>query len=188
MGEFSFTKAIPDGTNVMNILGDRKIRLYIPEAIQKLDKYHRKEIRGTYDNYGRITENQSGRVYDVHELLAVWNADAPYGDLDQTVKDFLRPIDGDNPIMPTDSGWGETSHTDDNRIIGIDLFFFRKKLPYTLKMMGYKIVPNHDTYETIDGESYSDPNQGWNALSYEEWEELHNRYKNAEPVGRGYVR
>lgn len=188
MGEFSFTKAIPDGTNVMNILADRKVRLYIPEEIRKLDKYHRKEIRGIYDNYGRITENGTRRVYDVYELLAVWNADMPYGDLDQTVKDFLLPIDSDNPIMPTDSEWG--SHTDENRNYGIDLFFFRKNLKYPLKIMGWKIVPNHNTYETIDGESYSDPNQGWSVFSYDEWFDMMKQYTNTEenPRKRTYVR
>ena len=154
MGSFSFTKADWLHTRVANIQSNAPFKFLIPAV------YGGGCIRDRYRDYGDLESKDA--AYDMYELVAFWNADMPYGS--GTVKDYLV-YDGEfNPMKQVDN------NTFDNRLIGINIACHAidvDKLKYPLKLVSARYT---GTYETCLGRSYSDPNQGWDVLTWSSWE------------------
>lgn len=154
MGSFSFTKADWLHTRVANIQSNAPFKFLIPAV------YGGGCIRDRYRDYGDLESKDA--AYDMYELVAFWNADMSYGS--GTVKDYLV-YDGEfNPMKQVDN------NTFDNRLIGINIACHAidvDKLRYPLKLVSARYT---GTYETCLGRSYSDPNQGWDALTWSSWE------------------
>ena len=167
MGHFSFTKA--DGlTKTANVVMNAPYKLLVPSEFRGVEG----AIQDSYSGFGKLGQNDAGDpLYDIHELLAFWNADLPltkrcaqlaglHGKVDTLavgppVKYALRYM-GAFPKMKTVDG-----DTDWNRNIGIALFHEAEEgaihLIYPLKLVS---ASYGGTYEECQGMSISDPNQG----------------------------
>lgn len=146
MGSFSWMKA-DTLTNVANILEGAPFKCLIPK------EYGGGFIKDHYQDYGYLGHDNEQREYDMYELLAFWNYDAPYKS--GKVLDYLQ-FTGEFPTMKKID-----DYTDDNRIIGIDIGCYDHdvnllRFPLKLVSCTYK-----GTYEDCTGRSYSDPEQGW---------------------------
>ena len=153
MGSFSFTKA-DRLTKIANILEDKPFKLLIPL------RFGGGFIKDRYQGYGRIGIKEDGSPrYDMYELLAFWNASG------QNRERLL--YDGEFPMLKEiDDTTGR------NRSIGIDMGCYdgqvdRLEFPLKLVSASYK-----GTYEDCPGRSYSDPNQGWDKLSWDEFDRI----------------
>ena len=159
MGCFSWTYANRD-TEVANIMDGNYYKMLIPK------EYGGGAIKDSYRGYGRIgrvKENNQIELYDMYEVLAFWNAEMPYKD--GKVKDYLK-YEGDSlpDLKPIDGD------TDANRLIGIQIGCYDRdinKLKYPLKLVTRYY---EGSYESCQGRSYGDPNQGWYPLSWDEFE------------------
>lgn len=170
MGSFSFTKADWLHTRVANIQSNAPFKFLIPAV------YGGGCIKDRYRDYGDLESKDA--AYDMYELVAFWNADMPYGS--GTVKDYLV-YDGEfNPMKQVDN------NTFDNRLIGINIACHAidvDKLKYPLKLVSARYT---GTYETCLGRSYSDPNQGWDVLTWKRWEHG-NLYHKRKSIPTGKV-
>lgn len=151
MGSFSWTKA-DELTKVANIVCYKPFKFLIPK------EFGGGFIKDYYQDYGELGTKPDGTPkYDMYELLAFWNADCtlPSG---TTVRAELK-YDGDFPLMKEID-----ENTIHNRNLGIDIGCYSRqidKLKYPLKLVSASFT---GTYESCDGVSYGDPNQGCSPL------------------------
>lgn len=157
MGSFSWTKADYHNTQEANVREGKSFKFLIPA------EFGGGFIKDKYRDYGDLGyAKEENERWDMYELLAIWNADMPYKD--GKVRDYLK---GNISAMKR---YDADTYT--NRLIGIEIGCYADqidKLKYPLKLVSasYK-----GTYEECEGRSYGDPNQGWGALSWEEWERI----------------
>lgn len=146
MGCFSFIKA-EQSTKIANIQENASFKFLIPKEFGGgfiIDKY-----RG----YGRLSDGTN--EYDMYELLAIWNKEQlPFrGDELEGDIGSLKPID---------------RFTNNNRCLGIDIGCYShqiNRLKYPLKLVSARYK---GTYEDCGGRSYTDPNQGWSPLYWDD--------------------
>lgn len=163
MGSFSFLKA--DGlTKVANIVNNKPYKFLIPA------KYGGGYIKTYYSDYGEIKITVDGKevVYDMYEILAVWNhlwleekgchVDLTYDEI--TIPAITR--DGKEGVHKVVNFLPKISDkTTFNRGFGIQLEFSKDYLnplvfPLKLVSCSYK-----GTYEDCEGVSLPDPEQGY---------------------------
>lgn len=157
MGYFSFTKADVHNTKVANIRFNDSFKCLIPR------EFGGGFILGVnYNGYGDITD-ETGNTYDLNELVAMWNGDAPYND--GKVRDYLLGVPEGCYLKTQDE------FTDNNRSIGIAIgcyFDEINKLKYPLKIVSLSYKGD---YESLLSMSYSDPNQGGYSLTWKAYDE-----------------
>ena len=159
MGSFSWLKA-DTLTKVANVREGHPFKFLVPI------EFGGGFIQEKYQGYGYLGVKPDGTPkYDMYELLALWNMDSiiPYTD-GVKVKDEFK-YDGELPAMKEID-----QYTDKNRSLGIDIGCYKNqinKLKYPLKLVS---ASYRGCYETCEGRSYGDPNQGWGALYREEIE------------------
>lgn len=167
MGHFSFTKA-DSLTKTANIVMEAPAKCLVPYEFGGAAE----TIRGTYDGFGRLVQKgNDAPAYDMHELMALWNADMPlteacvrhlglHGDTSSVsvgapVRESLR-YTGSFPMLKMADG-----DTDWNRSIGIALEHEAEegtiRLAYPLKLVSASYTGD---YERCPGASISDPDQG----------------------------
>lgn len=153
MGSFSWTKA-DRLTKVANVVGEKPFKLLIPK------EFGGGYIKDHYQDYGRVGLTRDLQPkYDMFELLAFWNAEGE--DREKLL------YDGEFPLMKEID-----QYTNKNRTIGINMGSYDYEvdtLKYPLKLVSasYK-----GTYEDCEGRSYSDPNQGFTSLSWDEHDRI----------------
>ena len=167
MGCFSWTKADRNTKNA-NIIYGQSFKMLIPK------EFGGGYIKDHYRDYGDIsgvlkdsTSNLNNQTLscDMYELIAFWNHDLIYYD-GSSVKDFLHYDKSQEfPFLKT-----KDVDTEHNRQFGIEIGCDDEKaikLKYPLKL----VSPNNkSTYEECEMISFYDPNQGWNALSWKQYE------------------
>lgn len=167
MGYFSFTKA-DNLTQTANIVMETSAKCLVPYEFGGAEA----TIQGVYDGFGKLEKKDiDAPAYDMHELLAFWNADMPlteacarllglHGDTSSVsigapIKTALR-YTGSFPMLKMVDG-----DTDWNRSIGIALEHEAEegaiRLKYPLKLVSASYTGD---YERCPGASISDPNQG----------------------------
>lgn len=164
MGSFSFLKA-DNLTKIANIVYNKPYKFLIPA------KYGGGYIKACYSDYGeiKITVDGEEAVYDMYEILAVWNhlLLKENGCHVELTYDMIR--------IPNKEGFHKvvnflpkiSEKTNHNRNLGLDLEFsgdYFNPLVFPLKLVScsYK-----GTYEKCEGVSIADPNQGFPALKRE---------------------
>lgn len=135
MGQFSWLKA-DDLTQVANITYNAIIKVLIPL------EFGGGFIKGAYNGYGRI-QSQNGNVYDLHELLYLWNEN------NNNKKDRkLNPLKTVDEEFTDDNSWNGICINTDANIVD---------LKYPLKL----VSASYDgTYEDLDMISFNCPWQG----------------------------
>lgn len=139
MGSFSWNKA-DNLTQVENIAYNKPFKLLIPK------EFGGGFIKDKYQDYGYVGTKENGEpMYDLYELLALWNNQAVKWN-EGEVKPLMKQID---------------EHTRFNRGLGINIGCYdeqvlRLKYPLKLVSASYK-----GTYEQMQGVSFSDPDQGF---------------------------
>lgn len=169
MGSFSWLKA-ERTTKVANIMEGKPFKFLIPE------EFGGGFIKDLYQDFGLLgTKEDSEPKYDVYELLALWNYNGPnmitdkYWDNEsrsskEVTFDFsqfpkMKEID---PI-----------YTDILRGMGIEMAYDLwngrpvKDLKYPLKFVS---ASYNKTYEETEGQSVSDPNQGWWPYTWDDYD------------------
>lgn len=164
MGSFSFLKA-DNLTKIANIVYDKPYKFLIPA------KYGGGYIKAYYSDYGeiKITVDGEEAVYDMYEILAVWNhlllekngchVDLTYDMIRIPNKEGFHKVVNFLPKI--------SEKTNHNRSLGLDIEFsddYFSPLVFPLKLVScsYK-----GTYEKCEGVSIADPNQGFPALKRE---------------------
>lgn len=145
MGSFSFTFASKSRCKYVNFGEGDNIKVLIPE------QFGGGSIVGEYQDYGRV-ETEDKEVYDLFELLAIWNVD--HWRLHLSNKDSFSKITN----QKMDDGGEETEH---NRGLGITYGTYERdvnRLEYPLKIVSQTVDLK---YEEVVGRSYTDPEQGW---------------------------
>lgn len=161
MGSFSFLKA-DNLTKIANIVYNKPYKFLIPA------KYGGGYIKAYYSDYGEIKITVDGKevVYDMYEILAVWNH------LWLEEKGYHVELTYDIIRIPNKEGFHKivnflpkiSEKTNHNRSLGIDLEFsgdYFSPLVFPLKLVScsYK-----GTYEKCEGISIADPVQGFPAI------------------------
>lgn len=157
MGSFSFMKA-DNMTKVANIVCHEPFKFLIPHS------FGGGYIKDYYQDYGYLSiarDSSNPRLfnepkYDMYELLAVWN------------HEFLNKYYGEEKVIVTKLPDGTlnmmpeiSENTNKNREAGIDLFhseFYYEPFIYQLKLVSCSYSGD---YETLEGVSISDPEQGF---------------------------
>ena len=156
MGSFSWLRADQTTKQVTINYGD-PYKFLIPK------EFGGGYIKDNYRDYGNL-QSPDGKIYDIYELLAFWNANCILGKT-QLMK--AKDVEGIPAIQllvweGDFTGLKEVDNdTDNNRCIGIDLACYdqdmvRLKYPLKLVSASYK-----GSYEDCIGISYSDPDQGF---------------------------
>lgn len=157
MGSFSWTKADRE-TLVANIIHKAPYKFLVPIGFGE-------SFKDKYYDYGKLlksTEYPFGK-YDAYELLAFWNKDMLYKE--GKVLDYLKFDDNTDMNMPVYS-----KYTNENRNIGIDIGCYRKEIDLLQYPLKFVSASYDGTYETCEGKSYGDPNQGFSPLSWAEYD------------------
>mgnify|MGYP000922287045 CR=1 FL=1 len=149
MGSFSWNRA-DDLTTYENIAYGDAFKLLIPK------EFAGGFIRDHYQDYGDITDHNTGLSYDLYELLAFWNHEhkIPFEN-GCNVSDKLE-YDGKLPLLKA-----KDKYTDHNRSIRINIGCYDSqidKLKYPLKLVS---VSYKGSYEDCKKPSYGDPDQGF---------------------------
>ena len=158
MGSFSFvfadrpSKKYPN-RKYANITPYDKVRILIPK------EFGGGFIDTTYEDYGRFRADNN-EVFDIYELIAVWN------------KDIKPPLAKQIALVGTENTsakYGQKiidRNTDINRIVGINIGCYDNQvdaLPYPPKL----VYPDDArTYEQVKQVSYGDPEQGFYHYSW----------------------
>ena len=140
MGSFSWNRADNLG-EIENIYAGCPFKMLIPK------EFGGGFIKDNYQDYGRITDHNTGKTCDMYELIAFWN-----------YKQLKTPLTykGDRfPLMKE-----QDEFTDGNRGRGIEIGCYDRQidnLEYPLKLVSEEF---EGTYEDC-GPSYGDPDQGF---------------------------
>lgn len=151
MGSFSWYKV----DSAENIVINTPFQLLIPKEFADIVGFNYIEDTG-YSDFGILDGTVYGKsLYDIYELLALWNAPEKC------------QFDGDySPVKPADH------HTQHNRLIGIRIASYDQdmaKLKYPLRLVE---VYNNQRYEFYnDFMSISDAQQGFQS-NYAERDQL----------------
>lgn len=149
MGSFSWLKSnkIQEGEST-NVYYGSPFKCLIPK------QFGGGYVEDYYQDYGQLGyKDKNCPKYDMYELLSFWNYDHPYKD--GRVIDYLK-FDGDFPNMKE-----MDKYTDHNRLIGINIGCYDEQidlLKFPLKLVSIDCT---DTYESCEGKSYGDPEQGF---------------------------
>ena len=158
MGSFSWMFASKSKCEYANFCDGDRIKVLIPK------EYGGSSIIGEYQDYGRV-RTDNGEVYDLYELLAVWNID--HFRLHLSNPESFSKTTG----QKMDDGGQDTDY---NRYKGITYGCYDRdinRLEFPLKI----VSPAADLeYEQVKGKSYGDPEQGfvrykWGSAKYKKY-------------------
>lgn len=138
MGSFSWNKADTLGKTA-NVAYGKRFKFLIPQ------EFGGGSIEDRYQDYGLLGVKPNGEpMYDMYELLAIWNGlDVKY---DGDKRPLLKEID---------------QYTDYNRDLGITIGCYDEdilKLKYPLKLVSPEFTGSYEDLKTC---SLGDPDQGF---------------------------
>lgn len=132
-------------------------------------------IKDHYQDFGLLGTKEDGEPkYDVYELLALWNYNGPNMITDNywdNESESSKEVTFDFSQFPKMKEI-DPIYTSILRIIGIEMaydLFDRpvKNLKYPLKFVS---ASYNKTYEETEGQSVSDPNQGWSPYTWDDYD------------------
>lgn len=151
MGSFSFMYADGGKPSQANMLPGDKVRVLVPMLMGG------GSLNGTYADYG-VVEFSDGTSVDLYELIALWNSTA--------VRAAAAKVTG-VPAIDAACKTVDGKFTPFARNVGIRVACYDEdmvRLQHPLR-----VVPAENmsvSYETVDGISVADPNQGFEACPW----------------------
>lgn len=154
MGSFSFMYADGGKNNQANILPGDDVRVLVPAL------FGGGSLDGTYEDYGVVSTDDGG--VDVYELLALWNS----AELVDVAVNLLG-LDEEEARVKFMGG----AFTRFARNVGIRIGCYDDdmvRLQYPLRVV--PIENDSASYETVGGVSVGDPNQGFYARPWGDYD------------------
>lgn len=155
MGSFSFMYADGGKNNQANMLPGDKVRVLVPTLMGG------GSLSGTYADYG-VVEFSDGTSVDLYELIALWNSTA--------VRAAAAKVTG-VPVLDAACKMVDGEFTPFARNVGIRAACYDEdmvRLQHPLR-----VVPAENmsvSYETVGGISVVDPNQGFYARPWGDYD------------------
>ena len=154
MGSFSFMYADGGKNNRANMLPGDRVRVLVPEL------FGGGSLDGTYEDYG-VVSTDDGNV-DVYELLALWNS----AELVDVAVNLLGYDEEEARVKFMGGAFTRFARNVGIRIGCYDDDMVRLQYPL-------RVVPIEDasaSYETVGGVSVGDPNQGFDAYPWGDYD------------------
>lgn len=155
MGSFSFMYADGGKSNQANMLPGDKVRILVPMLMGG------GSLSGTYADYG-VVEFSDGTSVDLYELIALWNSTA--------VRAAAAKVTG-VPALDAACKMVDGEFTSFARNVGIRIGCYDEdmvRLQYPLRVV--PIENASASYETVGGVSVGDPNQGFDAYPWGDYD------------------